>query len=129
VVLVALLDEESHTALLAGNDTDGLVETVSTKAKYRMYEWFRKRYSRCVYGRIVPCWQSGPHSVAVSVNCARISTQQQHTLRLYLFLRLRGSRENCTPLALLTSVALCPSAHNQSSLQQKYPMFQCITHW
>ena len=31
-----------------------------------------------------------------------------------MFLRLRGSRENVTPFALLTIVALCPSAHNQS---------------
>lgn len=31
-----------------------------------------------------------------------------------MLLRLRGSRENVTPFGLLTMVALCPSAHNQS---------------
>jgi hypothetical protein len=36
-----------------------------------------------------------------------------------MLLRLRGSRENVTPFALLTIVALWPSAHNQSQFPQR----------
>jgi hypothetical protein len=42
-----------------------------------------------------------------------IGYRNRHTLRLYWFLRLRGSRENDTPpaCALLTRVALLPPIH------------------
>jgi hypothetical protein len=55
-----------------------------------------------------------PSFCSKSVNCSQDLPRKLHTLRLYLFLRLRGSRENCTPSALLTSVALCPSAHKSA---------------
>jgi hypothetical protein len=43
-------------------------------------------------------------------------------------LKLRGSRENWTPFALLTSVALCPSAHNQSQIPEiPLPFLQSLT--
>jgi hypothetical protein len=45
-------------------------------------------------------------------------------LRLYTPLRLRGSRENCTPFALLTSVELRPSVSRQFLSFHPEPIFQ-----
>jgi hypothetical protein len=73
----------------------------------------------------VPCWQWIPHS-ASHQPIAPNSHSEKHTLRLYKFLRFNGSRENETPFALLTRVALCPSVHqNQPSIAIPNPPIQC----
>lgn len=67
----------------------------------------RAAHSRFVV--VVPCWRSSPRSEQ-SQSIVLTNPTPMRTLRLYTFLRLRGSRENWTPFALLTSVELRPSA-------------------
>jgi len=77
----------------------------------------------------VPCWRWSPRSKrTVSQLLVQNGRNILHTLRLYTFLRLRGSRENWTPFALLTSVELRPSAtcQPQSLCQTPVPILHSL---
>ena len=68
MVLVALLDKESDTALLAGDDTDGLVRVVSFPlylVSPYAFAWIvssRKWVDWISFVVNVPCLQSNPRS-------------------------------------------------------------------
>lgn len=73
MVLIALLDEKSDTALLAGEDTNGLFYSVSDWTLIVCSEMPKTiaspvvSFPACCSGGFeinVPCWQPGPRSDA-----------------------------------------------------------------
>jgi hypothetical protein len=132
VVLVGLLDQKSDTTLLAGDDADSLLPSCqfhySTIVRIPTRDFVACVRSRSVgFGQTYLVGDLALILLQVSQLLPNFDTTSR-TLRLYLFLRFKGSRENCTPFALLTSVALCPSAHNQRQILM-LPSSRAITHW
>ena len=87
-MLVGLLDQKGDTAILAGNNADSLFQVVNTVFRCCAIA-FSHRSSWWAYlvGDLTLVLRT------VSPMASKIDITM-HTLRLYRFLRLRGSREN-----------------------------------
>jgi hypothetical protein len=107
VTLAAPLGEEDDATLVAGEDTDGLFQYISSvrdildPPSIRVHVGVREAYLVGNHALVLP---------RISELLQVENKMRVRTLRLYWFFRLSGSRENDTPpvCALLTIVALLP---------------------